>query len=415
MTSKPTWVAETLTPDWSALPKRPSSQEIAPGVLLHAGGSNNYVLHTSAGLLVIDPGHQRLKDSFYDSVRAWSSAPVHTVALTHGHIDHATGFGRFLDEDAHPQVIAQEACVGRFARYRLTHGFNEHINARQTANPDYVFPTEFLDPTLTFRDRMVEQIGDLTVEFHAMRGETDDDCTIWIPEHQMLFVGDKATWKVPNSGNPLKTQRYPLEWATNLETMAAYGAEWLCPGHDLVLHGADLVRTFLLDQARFLRSIIDQVLDRMNAGQSVDEIVHAVSPDPELARLPYIRSVYNHPQFIVRDILRSLGGWWDGEGPTLLPARLEEQAAEIVRLAGGIDPVLSRAQTLVEEDDMALACHLVDWATNAAPDSLPAQELKRDVYRKRADREEHGMPAGFFLAEVLDAERAIAGLQGATP
>ncbi|MFC2099950.1 alkyl sulfatase dimerization domain-containing protein, partial [Candidatus Bipolaricaulota bacterium] len=263
------------------------------------------------------------------------------------------------------------------------------------------------DPTTTFHDRPTQRIGDLTVEYRAMKGETDDDCTLWIPEHRMLFVGDKATWKVPNSGNPLKVQRYPVEWVTGLEEMAGYGAEWLCPGHDLVLRGADLVRTFLLDQARYLRSIIDQVLARMNAGQAYDEILRAVAPDPELAGLPHIRTAYNHPKFIVRDLLRYWGGWWDGEGSTLLPAPRSDQAAEIIRLAGGPEPVLTRTRELAEAGNLALACHLVDWATKADPQYLPAQELKRHVYRERADREEHGMAAGFFLSEAADADREI--------
>ncbi len=412
MTSHSGWVATSLTPDWAAIPARPSREEIAPGVLLHAGASNNYVLETGEGLLVIDPGHQSLRDSFHRSVREWSSTSVHTVAYTHGHVDHTTGFGRFLEDGERPQVVAQENCTARFARYRLTRGFNEHINRRQTANPNLEFPSEFLAPTLTFRETLTQRIGDLEVVYCAVLGETDDNCTIWIPSRRMLFVGDLATWKVPNSGNPLKVQRYPVEWAAALEEMAGYGAKWLCPGHDLVLRGEALIRAFLLDQAGYLRSIIDQVLERMNAGQSTDEIVHGVVPDPKFASLPHIRTVYNHPQFIVRDLLRYWGGWWDGEGATLLPALRCEQAIEIVRLAGGVAPVIERAQALVQLGDLALACHLADWATIAEPESLPAQELKRDVYRERAECEAYGMPAGFFRSEVLDAERAIANLTG---
>lgn len=413
MTTSSTWVATNLTPEWASIPTRPSAEELAPGLFLHAGASNNYVLDTGDGLLVIDPGHERTQDSFHQAVRAWSPAPVHTVTYTHGHVDHVTGFGRFLEDGERPQVVAQENCVGRFQRYRLTHGFNQHINRRQTANPNLQFPKEFLEPTLTFRDSLTQRIGDLDVEYRAVKGETDDYCTIWIPQRRMLFVGDMATWKVPNSGNPFKVQRYPVEWAPALEEMAEFGADWLCPGHDLVLRGADDICTFLLDQAHYLYSLIEQVLEGMNAGRPYDEILHAVKPGPELASLPHIRAVYNHPQFIVRDLLRYWGGWWNGDGASLLPAPQVQQTQEIVRLAGGVDQVIGRARNLAKEGSLALACHLADWVTKAEPESPPAQRLKRDVYQERADQERHGMARGFFLTEVADARSAITRLEGA--
>lgn len=343
-------------------------------------------------------------------MRAWSQAPVRSVAYTHGHSDHACSFSLFLADGDRPEVIAQENCAKRFERYDSMCGFNQHINRRQFADPDREFPKDFLRPSLTFRDSFAHTVGGVDVEFHAAKGETDDHCYIWIPSRGALFVGDNATWKIPNAGNPLKLQRYPIEWADGLEQMAKLGAEWLCPGHDLVLRGAKNVRTLLRTQAQYLRSLIDQVRNRMNAGQSYDEILHGVQPDPELAKLPFLRSVYNHPQFIVRDLLRNWGGWWDGVGGSLLPAPRDEQANEIIKLAGGVKSVLDRALTLAEEGNHRLACHLIDWTVQAEPGSCRAQMARRDVYRGRAEVETAGMARGFFLTEVLEAEHAIAEL-----
>ena len=405
------WVAHSLTPEWSTIPARPSNEEIEKGFFLFAGGSNNYAVETDEGLFIIDPGHWLLADAFHEAVRDWSQAPVHTVAYTHGHVDHTTGFRRFLAEGESPHVVAQENVTARFNRYRLTSGFNQHINRRQTGRADLVFDTDFLYPTLTFRDALVQSIGGLNVHYRAMLGETDDYASIWIPERSILFVGDMATWKVPNSGNPLKVQRYPVQWAEELERLAGLGAEWLCPGHDIVLHGAQPVRRFLLDQAAYLRSLSDQVLEKMNAGMSYDEILHSTAPDPELAALPHIRSVYNHPQFIVRDLLRYWGGWWDGVGGNLVPAPMVEQAAVIIDMAGGLDPLIAKARQLLANGNITLACHLADWATQAEPEAVAAQELKRDAYAARVEAETYGMPKGFFRTEVAHAEQALARLQ----
>jgi glyoxylase-like metal-dependent hydrolase (beta-lactamase superfamily II) len=292
------------TPQFCAPP-----HEVEPDLLLHASVSNTYTLRTDAGLLVVDPGRAQTSQSVYTATRAWSQAPVHTVVYTHGHADHALGLRVFLEAGERPQIIAQANCPQRFQPYRLTHGLNTAINRRQFGSPTYVFPEQFDWPTLTFRATLVQRLGDLEVQYYAAKGETDDHCYLWMPARSYLFTGDLVVWFAPNCGNPQKVQRYPVEWAEALERMASLGAEWLFPGHGLGVHGRDAVRTLLTETARYLRVIIDQVLTRMNAGQSPEEIFHAVEPEPDLSTRPYLQARYDHPKFIVRNLLRQWGGW----------------------------------------------------------------------------------------------------------
>ncbi|MEZ5726736.1 MAG: alkyl sulfatase dimerization domain-containing protein [Burkholderiaceae bacterium] len=49
-------------------------------------------------------------------------------------------------------------------------------------------------------------------------------------------------------------------------------------------------------------------------------------PPEHLADRPYLQPVYDHPQFLVRNIWRRYGGWWDGEPDNLLPAPRAVQA-----------------------------------------------------------------------------------------
>ena len=381
-------------------------QEVAPDVFMHAQFSNTYALKTPVGLLIIDPGLQRLSASVHRWVRAWSDAPVHTAVYTHGHIDHACGLGAFLRAGDRPHIIAQENCPKRFERYRLTHGLNAAINSRQFGR-EVLFPDQFDWPTLTFRDSLTQRMGNLDIAFRAGKGETDDHCYIWIAERGYLFTGDFIIWRAPNCGNPQKVQRYPVEWAEALERMAGLGAEWLFPGHGLVVHGRDAVRLVLTDTASYLRTIIDQVLLRLNAGEVPETIVHAVRSDPDLASLPYLQETYDHPQFIVRNLMRLWGGWWNGSAADLLPATLEAQAKEIAALAGGTARLIERARALIAEKDFALASHLAEWAVRAAPDDGEAQILKRDVYEQRLAAEPNLMARGIFRAAMNDAREAL--------
>jgi glyoxylase-like metal-dependent hydrolase (beta-lactamase superfamily II) len=262
----------TTDPAQAKLQTFAAPQEVAPGVLMHAAFVNTYAMRTPAGLLLVDPGLAVTSQGVHSAVRAWSDAPLHTAVYTHGHADHAFGLRAFLDAGERPHIIAQENCPKRFQRYRLTHGLNAHINQRQFSTPRPIFPDQFDWPTLTFRDSLTQKLGDLKVRYYAAKGETDDHCYVWIPERSYLFTGDLIVWVSPNCGNPQKVQRYPVEWAEALERMASLDAEWLFPRHGLVVHGKAAVRMVLTDTARYLRVIIDQVLTRLNAGQTPEEI-----------------------------------------------------------------------------------------------------------------------------------------------
>jgi glyoxylase-like metal-dependent hydrolase (beta-lactamase superfamily II) len=381
--------------------------EVAPGVLMLAAFVNSYAVKTPAGLMLVDPGFGHLSQTWQRAVRAWSGDAVHTAVYTHGHADHAFGMRAFLDAGEQPTIIAHENCPARFRRYALTNGWNGHINQRQFSLPQPLFPNRFDWPTQTFREALGLRLGDLEVRLAHAKGETDDGVWVWIPEKRYLFTGDLIIWQAPNCGNPQKVQRYPVEWAEALETMAGIDAEWLFPGHGLVIHGRDAVRTVLEESARYLRVIIDQVLERMNAGQTPEEIFHAVEPDPTLAKRPYLRAGYDHPKFIVRNLLRLWGGWWNGNAADLLPARWEAQAREIADLAGGVEALVRRGREHLARGDDTMAAHLAEWATRAAPADRPAQEFKRDVYAARLAGATSLMAQGIYRAAMNDARTAL--------
>jgi glyoxylase-like metal-dependent hydrolase (beta-lactamase superfamily II) len=392
-----------------ALRLRAEAHAVRPDVFMYTRFVNTYAVSTSGGLLLIDPGFQWNASSVHEAVRAWSDASLHTAVYTHGHADHAFGLGPWLAAGDQPQIIAQENCVARFRRYQLTHGLNARISQRQFSLPAPAFPSEFNWPTIAVRDSLVQRIGDTEVRYRAARGETDDALYVSIPERGYLFTGDLIVWTSPNCGNPQKVQRYPVEWAEALEEMASLGAEWLFPGHGFVVEGQDSVRLVLTETAAWLRSIIDQVLERMNAGQNPEQIFHEVEPDEELSKRPFLRVVYDHPKFVVRNLMRLWGGWWNGNAADLLPATWEEQSREIATLAGGIDALVARGRELLNQGDLTMASHLAEWAARGHPEDASAQELKRDAYRKRLDAAGETMTQGIYRAAMNDAIRALGG------
>ena len=145
----------------------------------------------------------------------------------------------------------------------------------------------------------------------------------------------------------------------------------------------------------------------MNAGQTPEEIFHAVEPDPELATRPFLQAKYDHPKFIVRNLLRLWGGWWNGNAADLLPATWAAQAAEIAQLAGGVATLIARGRALLDHGDAVMATHVAEWATRAAPGDHAAQTLKRDVYARRLREADALMAQGIYRAAMNDAKVAL--------
>jgi len=381
--------------------------EVLPDVFMHTAFVNTYAVTLGDELFLVDPGLARLAPTVHRAVREWTGKPLTVALYTHGHFDHAFGLGPWLDAGERPEIVAQERCVDRFERYKLTDGFNARINQRQFSLPRPQFPERFDYPTTLVRNEITHEIGGVEVEFHAAMGETDDALYAWLPEQRYLFTGDLVVWSAPNCGNPQKVQRYPVEWTQALNEMAGLGAEWLFPGHGIIVYGETAIRDMLTDASAWLRSIIDQVLERMNAGQSPEQIFHEVDPDPELSQRSFLRVIYDHPKFIVRNLLRLWGGWWDGNAANLLPATWADQGREITDLAGGVDALVARGRELLADGDLPMACHIAEWATQGHSDNTAAQEFKRDAYSARLAEARETMTQGIYRAAMNDARVAL--------
>jgi alkyl sulfatase BDS1-like metallo-beta-lactamase superfamily hydrolase len=380
--------AHPMQPRWIA-------EEVATKAYFAASFANVTAFDTGAGLVLVDTGSFVLADATRELLKKTVPSPAHTAIWTHGHVDHCFGIeGYEQDAGRHVHVIAHEAVPRRFERYALTQGYNDRINARQFQTKAG-FPATFRAPDEVYADRVTKQIGGRTFELHHALGETDDATWVWVPDAGTLCAGDLVIWASPNCGNPQKVQRYPREWAQALRAMDRCGAEVLCPGHGVPIFGAANVHRLLDDTASYLESLVDQVLAMLNQGQPLDAILHAVKPPETLAKRPYLAPIYDEPEFIVRNVCRLYGGWWDGNPAHLKPPREADLARELAALAGGAHKLAERAQTV---EDPRLACELIELAFRAAPGDDAIQATRKAMYAARAQTERSLMAKGVFAS-----------------
>ncbi len=394
--------------------------EILPGVLFYKGFASANTIDTGDALVMLDTGAVTDTNALHEAVRKWRPAtPLAAAVFSHHHVDHIFGVGPFereADEKRWPRplVYGHAGLAANFDRYKKTRGWNAAINVRQFAFPvaRFEWPENYRYPDVAYHDRLTFRSGDLTFELNHGRGETDDATWTWIPERKILAPGDLFIWAASNAGNPQKVQRFAGEWAAALRKMCALGAETMIPGHGLPIFGSDRIREALTDTADLLESLESQVLALMNAGAPLDRVLHEVRMPEHLLAKPYLRPVYDHPQFILRNIWRLYGGWYDGEPDNLLPAPRAEQAREWVTMAGGIDNVLARASALQAEGNLRLACHIVEFAVLAEPSSKEAHTVRADVYAARSKLEESSMSRNILNHAALASEQGKRDLAG---
>ena len=382
---------------------RTDIHELALDLYLLEGFGNVGVAVTGEGVVVIDTGAPG--SDVLARLRQVTQEPVRAIIYTHGHADHAANAGRFLHEaaergDPRPTILAHTNVAKRMSRYAEQYGLQAHINRIQFRIPEQLpaFPPDvaFVRPDMTYETSMKFRLGRLSFELCHALGETDDATWVYVPERRAIFSGDLVISSCPNIGNPLKVQRYEVEWAEALERMAALHAEVLSPGHGSLLRG-EAVEDTLLATARALRYLHDEVVRRMNLGQWEEQIVSEVALPPDLAAHPALAPIYGSPAFIVHAIYRRYGGWYDGNPTHLSPARFADVAREVALIAG-VESLLQRAEQLSQAGKHQLALHLLDFVIEGVED---ADVKQRALYIKAAALEHLAAVETSFISRSI--------------
>ena len=332
---------------------------------------------------------------------AITDKPVRTIIYTHSHPDHRGGAGAF--RDTVQEIIAfksQAAALDGYDRiaaalnkrgaFQFGYALSDEENISQGIGPregkavgDGAY--DFMPPTTVYDGGTVTRaIDGVTVELTAAPGETDDQLFVWLEADKVMISGDNYYGCWPNLYAIRGTQyRDVAQWVKSLETILSYPAEALLPGHTAPLVGRGRVQEVVGSFKAAIASVLDQTLECLGRGLTLEETVESVLLPRELRDKEYLGEYYGTVEWSVKSIYNGYVGWFDGDAAHLMPCRRREFSAVVLELAGGAKKVLEKAGDCLDQGNSQLALELLELLEGEGCDEN-AKDLKRRALLARA-------------------------------
>jgi alkyl sulfatase BDS1-like metallo-beta-lactamase superfamily hydrolase len=347
---------------------QPKVVKINGSIYMAPLGANVYLVTTPSGNVVIDTGTSSEAANARELLRAESHAPVKYIILTHGHADHIGGIS--LWKEAGTQIIAQRNYVELVNYVARLEGFFAPRNAAAFNRPQEELGSwagnfgAKIDPTMFFDEKYELTLGGVQFELFSTPGETPDHLTVWIPAYKTAFIGDNYNgfgepepMSFPNLYALRGTKpRWALDWISSIDKVLALKPEIVLSGHgDPIIGNAEITRRLTRFRSA-IQYVHDEVVKGMNSGKDVFTLMREIKLPPSVD----LSESFGKVSWSVRGIYDGYAGWFDMNPSTMYELPPSAVYPDLVKLAGGPEPVVRLALDKLEAGKPVEALHLTD-------------------------------------------------------
>jgi len=329
---------------------------------------NVYLVKTPDGDVVIDTAMAEIAGEVRKILDSEPHGPIKYIILTHAHADHIGGIA--LWKEPGTQIIAQRNYV-EFVHYvaRLE-GFFAPRNAaafNSAAKFAGTWAGNFggkVEPTILFDESYKFTLGGVEFQLFSTPGETPDHLTVWIPAYKAAFIGDNyfgITTPEPNSFPNLYAirgtkPRWALDWVKSLDTVLALKPEIVLNGHGEPIVGNAEITRRLTRYRDAIQYVHDETVKGMNAGKDVFALMQEIKLPPKYD----LTEIFGKVGWSVRGIYEGYAGWYDGNPTSMYETPSSSVYPDLVRLAGGPEPLARLALDKIGDGKAVEALHLTD-------------------------------------------------------
>lgn len=361
--------------------------ELADGVLQARGVGNTHLVTTSEGHVVFDTGlatqgakQRRLL------VEAAPPGPITHVILSHSHQDHMGGTDFWLEDGT--EVVAHEEFPEEQRYLKELEDYLWHRNRTLFAwMPESPPKSGFLEYGRVKPTILVDEPDDYVFEQGGVRfevlptpgAEGADNICLWLPQKKILFSGDFFGPLFPQFPNVFTMRgekvRKPVEYIESLERIIALEPEMIVPSHSEPVRGKQEIRASLVRMRDAVRYVHDAVVDGMNAGKTVHELMAEIELPPELE----LTQAHGRVMWAVKSIWEYYATWFHFDSTTeLYPVPRTAVFAELSEIAGN-EKLVAHARAHVEAGRPLHALHLLEIAIGGDPSDRAALMARRDA------------------------------------
>jgi len=391
---------------------RKDAVKITDNIYQAIGFGNTFLVITPEGNVVIDTSGAQAAPLHVKLLKAHSAAPVKYIILTHGHGDHTGGVA--LWKEPGTEVIAQRNQV-EFLNYQAR--LNRFFALRNAAQFDYPKPPETPWPgdegakqfaTILFDDKYEFTLGGVKFQIFSTPGETPDHLSVWIPQWKAAFTGDNYYESFPNIYTLRGTEpRMALDYVHSLDKILSWRPELMLPSHGPVLRGETEIATRVKMYRDAIRYVHDAVVMGMNDGKDVFTLMREIKLPENLN----VGEGYGKLTWSIRGIYEGYAGWFDLNPATMYEAPPSSPYADLVKLAGGPDPVVARALEVLQQGNAPEALRLTDAALAASPSHRGALEAKLKALENLRDRSKNSNESGWLEYSIRETKLKVASSQ----
>ena len=338
---------------------------------------------------------------------------------------HVHGTGAFLEEGEDIEIYAHESHVdfyinensvlGPGATLRTVHAAGAMLPSEGTdARNMGVFPPmipgtiSYAPPTQTFTDELEVEISGVKMKMVYVAGESGDQIYIWLPDKEVLLIGDNI-YAIVSNIYTLRGAVYrdPMNYVNALDKMIPLDAEYLVASHVIPVTGKENVKDVLVSTRDAAQYLYDQTIRGMNAGYTADELSRMIELPEQLDNHPWLTKARNDVSAHVKQIYYGNFGWFEGNSAFLNAVSLEDRSHKIVNGFGGVESSISSLRDAINNEEYGWAAELGTYIINVEPDNWEAKLLTAYVLRVLSFNSEGMDERNWLLTDALELEGKI--------